>query len=351
MSNRLRPFLSLLCLASGCASTPDVVYRYYPARIQATATVTRTIDCTTDKTAVVIVNTPAITTVYVANHGLAPYALHIKELAGAIADADVSFSFFDDGRLKSVNASTTGQGEAVVKSAVGLITTIAAAGGGGAGEGGAGGGGGGFVKAPPLPECSVISNFGGGKPVTLTYSTVIDFKKAADAEDALPPTPQSQALADRLSNVLPPLSVFLRSQKDNDSGALYAGPAANRDALFLTLQRTASAQVEIQSQGSAIFATVLTLPLPSTYVLPIPKAEVFGKQTFSLTLAESGAITAVDYGKLSGASGTLNAATSAVGATAPESAAGRAAELKAQADLMAQQQRLARCQAQPDKCT
>ena len=346
MSKRLRPLLSIACLASGCASTPDVVYRYYPAQIQATATVTRTIDCTTDKTAVVIVNTPAITTVYVADHGQAPYALHIKDLAGAIADADLSFNFFDDGRLKSVNASTTGQGEAVAKSAVGLITAIAAAGGGGAG-----GGGGGFVKAPPLPECTVISNFGGGKPVTLTYSTVIDFKKAADAEDALLPTPQSQAIADRLSNVLAPLSVFLRSQKDNDSGASYAGPEANRDALFLTLQRTASAQVEIQSQGSAIFATVLTLPQPSTYVLPIPKAAVFGKQTFSLTLAESGAITAVDYGKLSGASGALNAATSAVGATAPESVASRAAEIKAQADLMAQQQRLARCQAQPDKCT
>jgi hypothetical protein len=341
MSRALLLILSVVCLLGGCASTPDVVYKYYPSQIHATATVTRTVDCTSDKTAVVIVNTPAINTVYMADYSQGPYSLRIKDLAGAIADSDLSFTFFDDGRLKSVNAWTTGQGEAVAKSAISLITAVAASGGAG-GEPG---------KATPLPECTAISKWGGGKPVTLTYSTVIDFKKAAAGTDDLPATPQSQAISDQLKKVLPPLSVFLRSQKENDSGASYAGPTGNRDAVFLTLQRTLSAQVEIQSKGSSIFTTVLALPQPATYPLPIPKAAVFGKQSFSLTLADSGAITTVDYGKLSGASGGLSAATSAVGAAAPESTANKAAEMKAQADLIAQQQRLARCQAQPDKCT
>ena len=78
---------------------------------------------------------------------------------------------------------------------------------------------------------------------------------------------------------------------------------------------------------------------------------MFGKQSFTLTLADSGAVTAVDYGKVSGASGGLNASTSAMGTMVPESTANKAADMKAQADLIAQQQRLVRCQAQPDKCT
>jgi hypothetical protein len=333
---------SIACLLGGCASTPDVVYKYYPSQVHSTATVTQTVDCTGDKTALIIVNTPAISSIYTADYSRKPYSLRIKGLAGAIADSDVSFNFFDDGRLKSVNASTTGQGEAAVKSAISLITAVAAIGGGG-GEG---------VKPAPLPECTAVANWGGGKPVTLTYSQVIDFKKAAAGEVELRPTPQSEPLWKLLKGPhLPTLAVYVRSQTDNDSGAYYAGPVDKPGALLLELQHTSNAQVEIHAQGASIFTTTLTLPLATTYQLPIPKAAAFGKQTFCLTLAESGAVTAVGYGKLSGASGGLNAATSVAGAAAPESTANQAADIKARADLIAQQQRLARCKAQPDKCT
>jgi hypothetical protein len=92
------------------------------------------------------------------------------------------------------------------------------------------------------------------------------------------------------------------------------------------------------------------IPLRDTYALPIPRAAVFGKQSFALTLSEAGAVTAIDYGKLTGAASPLNVATAAANAAAPASSATQAAEVKAQADLIAQQQRLARCQAQPEKC-
>jgi hypothetical protein len=343
MTKSFWPFFSMVLLVAGCASTPDVVYKYYPSQAQSTVTVTQTIDCTSDKTALIVVSTPALNTLYTANYRQPPSSVRVKDLAGAIADSDLSFNFFDDGRLKSVNASSTGQGEAVVKSAVSLITAVAAIGGGvpvGA-----------PVKAPALPECTTVNNWGNGKPVTLTYGQIIDFNKAAAGPVDLEPTPQSAPLWGLLKNQLSKLAVFVRSQTNNDSGAYYDGVVGNRDAIFLTLQRTANVQVDVLAKGSSIFSTTVALPLPATYQLAIPKAAVFGKQSFSLTLAESGAVTAVDYGKLSGASGALNAATSAAGAAAPESTANKAAELKAQADLIVQQQRLARCQAQPDKCT
>jgi hypothetical protein len=85
--------------------------------------------------------------------------------------------------------------------------------------------------------------------------------------------------------------------------------------------------------------------------LPIPKAALFGKQTFSLSLSEAGTITAVDYGKQTGAAGALNAAGSIATAVDPETPTAKAADLKAQADIIAQQQRLLRCQRAPASCT
>ena len=336
MRRALLPWV-MVCLMAGCASTPDVTYKYYPSRLQATATVTQTVDCTTDKKSLIVINTPSMNSVYSADYSQSPYSIQIKKLAGTIADSDFALNWFDDGRLKSVNASTTGQGEAVVKSAISLIGAVAAVGGGAA-----------PTSPTGLPECTVVTNWGNGKPVTLTYSQVIDFVKAAAAPQQLKPTPQSAALWNSLHNQLPPLAVKVDQQAPNNSGASYG---SSGDDLLLTLQKTNTAEVSIVSSGSAIFTSIVTLPQTTTYQLPIPKSAVFGKQTFSLTLAESGAITAIDYGKLSGASGALNAATSIAGAAAPESTATKAADVKSQADLIAQQQRLVRCQAQPDKCT
>ncbi len=92
------------------------------------------------------------------------------------------------------------------------------------------------------------------------------------------------------------------------------------------------------------------VPSPKTYLLPIPKAALFGKQNFALSLADSGAVTAIEYGKATGAAGPLNVLGAAATAAAPDSTAAKAAEVKAQADLIAQQQRLTRCQAHPAQC-
>jgi hypothetical protein len=51
-----------MVLVAGCASTPDVIYKYYPPQAQSTVTVTQTIDCTSDKTALIVVSTPALNT-------------------------------------------------------------------------------------------------------------------------------------------------------------------------------------------------------------------------------------------------------------------------------------------------
>jgi hypothetical protein len=84
-----------------------------------------------------------------------------------------------------------------------------------------------------------------------------------------------------------------------------------------------------------------------TLVSSFLKAALFGKQTFTVSLSEAGAVMSVGYGKNAGTASALNAIGAIVNT---ETAAAKAAELKAQADLIAQQQRLVLCQTKPDQC-
>ena len=90
---------------------------------------------------------------------------------------------------------------------------------------------------------------------------------------------------------------------------------------------------------------VVTVPTKETFPLPIPRAALIGRSGFSLALSEAGNITSIGYSKTSGASGLLNTFT-AIDTTD----ANRASVIRGEADLIAQQQRLTRCKAQPDKC-
>ena len=131
----------------------------------------------------------------------------------------------------------------------------------------------------------------------------------------------------------------------NNSGDEFVG---------LTLQKTASVTLVVKAQdarkkSTTIGTDIISVPQQGTYTLPIPKAALFGKQSFQLTLSDTGDITTVDYGKLSGAAGAGNAAA-AVASAYPTATANAANELKSQADIIAQQHRLIGCHTNPTGC-
>ena len=66
--------------------------------------------------------------------------------------------------------------------------------------------------------------------------------------------------------------------------------------------------------------------------------------------AESGALTSVQYATNTGAGQALNVAASALTALQGETTAQKVAAVKAEADLIAQQQRLVQCLADPPSC-
>jgi hypothetical protein len=85
------------------------------------------------------------------------------------------------------------------------------------------------------------------------------------------------------------------------------------------------------------------------YEVPIPRAAVFGKQQLGASFHESGAMTMVQYVSSPGAGQVLNVLNSALGLS-KEIADKQAAELGAEANLIAAQQRLMRCKTDPSKC-
>jgi hypothetical protein len=340
--------MCLLGVLVACASIPDVEYTYYMSKMNGVATVTQTLRCTQDNKDLVIVNTPSFVPTYTADLSRGTYKISIRDIEGTFrgfADSDANFGFFDDGRLKTINQSTTGQGEAAIKSIVSLATTVT------------GLGGVQLVKAEAgLPECTIIENFGGkDKQVSLSYRAEVNFPNNPPPTPNIEakPTEASKQLFDQLNKggKLPNFQLWIGKAFDAGSRATSRSPGGDTPSVNLTLQRVATVEVRItaeqKSEQETIWKGNVALPGAETYELPIPRAALFGSQKFSLTLSEAGAITAVDYGKGTGAAGAANAIATALG---PETTATKATDLKTQADLIAQQTRLHNCQVKPLDC-
>jgi hypothetical protein len=336
-------------LVAACASIPSVEYRYYLSKSNAAVAVTQAVACNNDGTDLIVVTTPTVNTTYSADlrHGV--HTLQIRDVEGAFrdfADADVNFGFYDDGRLKSINQSTTGQGEAIIKSSVSLASALIPLGGAA------------IAAAKKLDECATIKTFAGDKPATVTYVYppvgTVDLA-ALERPVELTVAPASEQLYKALNahGKLPIPKLIIGRPSPVGSGARFIpliDGSANEFA-YLTLQEMGNVKIEVRnSDGVPIWNTVVVTPLKQTYLLPIPRAALFGGQKFSLTLSEAGAITSVDYSKTVGTAGALNAATTITTALDPETPTAKAAALKAQADVIAQQQRLVRCQTNPEKC-
>jgi hypothetical protein len=343
--------LFVATLLSACASIPDVEYSYYMAKMNGVATVTQSVSCTPDKAGLIIVNTPSFVPTYSADLNRGAYKISIRDIEGTFrgfADSDASFSFYDDGRLKTINQGTTGQGEAAIKSIVSLGTTVL-------GVAGAH-----IALVKTLPECDIIDKWAGPpKPgekatVSLSYRSELNFpgNPPPIAGIEIKPVDSNLELYSQLSENgrLPKLKMWFGQPSDSGSRAARRLADVAAPSVKLTLQKVATVEVKITADQKPIFKANVAVPAGDTYDLPIPKAALFGDQKFALTLSEAGAITAVDYSKKTGVAGAANAGASIATALTPESTSAKASDLKAQADLMAQQARPHRCQVSPATC-
>lgn len=358
----VNPVMSLATLAvlTGCAAIPDVTVSYRAVGWSVQVAVVHTITCTADGGLAVVDRGATFLPVYSADPR-ASFALRLKDLDRFFADADVALALTDDGRLKSINQSTTGQGEAVVKSAIGAAAAWAAA---------------------PLPIPNVAAGIQlfsnnkfdkevGPKQPPRVCDVVRKWSRAA--ADDLPQVSVIQAISVRFPPAVGPSSASPSKDQEalvnelgnaglNISGAVVATlnpqtlqPILNpsqevkSNEVGVTLQHLGTLAVTASDAQGTVGSKSMVVPLAATFVLPIPKAALFGKQAFSLTLSEAGRITNLGYGRTTGVPGALGTVSTIAGHEVTEDTA-EAASLKAASDLIAQQQRYTNCRLKPAEC-
>lgn len=264
-------------------------------------------------------------------------SLSFSKVDGALANSDIKMEFYGDGRLKGVNATTTGQGETIIKAAIKLAEVALEE-----------------DRSPAETEagCKLFKQHFKDKPLTLVFETRDDLSGASNGV-AMPAEAQSAHHYELFRNLVGDTCLRFGNVSQPDApvklerNASYAMLAARQPAI-------AEVGVSVGPTGSCELSQIWAGLVPvaqrgTDYAIPIPEAAFFGKQAFATSFDEAGAITMLQYGKDAGGAGVIGVVQSAADALV-NTASEQAAALKAEADLIAAQQRLVKCQTSPQNC-
>jgi hypothetical protein len=391
-NNKVWPLISALAL-TGCGTIPDVTVSYYFPRAKTQLAVTQTIGCSpkSNNTHRIIrsVISVAPTSTYSAdldwlNKDGQPYQgqLHYGAFKGLLSDADATVTMTPDGRLLTINGSSTGQGDAVIKSLITFIGAVALLGPRATGP---------FIPTVEDKACEQVDTFSvvpsaagdakGAALVTLTYNVTITYSVVTGAQPnfavdtvsspgydnqsgdrasiTFVPDPASKPSYEALHSVLAErmdTTLQMVSTKDSVRYLNSTVPTTVASGTPLELNKVALVNLKVQGhagdllQASQIWAGFVPVPMRETYKVPIPSPQMFGKTMFGIGLSDYGSIISLHYGSANGASDAADAAGAIAKALQPKSPEDRANELKGEADLIAQQQRLITCQVSPTTC-
>lgn len=317
-------------------------------------TVTQTIACDTTAKTPVITSTLSVKPTYAADDGDgSKQSISVVKLDSAMSDTDVDFTFTDDGRLKGINMSQTGQASTIIKDVVTVAASVSAL----------------LVEAHPNAGvdnwCTLDA---ASKPVTITYTagpllfaalvgapagniTLVPDKASQGLFAQVNPTFQSDSLTPVL--MVHPAQPIQTVSDASTSGVPVVLPEMYKvtfDLLWGSVEK--KNQTRVDTQDIFIPSESTDPKVPRTFNLYIPSPQPFGTQKFVLGVAESGAVNEIHYVKTTGAASALEAGQSVLTPLQPQSTAEKANAIKAQSDLVYEQQRHAACLAKPsvDNC-
>lgn len=334
ISMKMTTALVAICVA-GCARTPPITTHYYLAKSSLHVRVIRTLGC--DEANNPIVASTVTPTVYHHADTDQPREIELWRADGPFANSEFKTEFHGDGRLKAVNANTTGQGETIFKSAIKLAGTFASA----------------SQRAPIEAKCKEFRLAFKDKVLTLAYE-IRDGVAADGKRIPVPPDTQSEYYAGVYRLLVGDTCLHLAGQGELRAPVSY-GESKN-DVVFEVRQPgLVAASITTGPQGNCAASTLWSSIIQiaqrgKEYKLRIPRAALFGKQQFGVTFDEAGGLQMVQYNKDSGAAGLLGTIQAGVDEF-QTTAAEEAAALKSEADVIAAQQRLIRCQTKPSSCT
>lgn len=325
--------LALFIVAlAGCVSTPPATISYYYPKAATEITATQTVTCNKAGTQVNLVTSVDFITTYATDYDKAPLTFDPRSADSLFSDSGIEVALTEDGRLKSINTTSEGVGEAVAKSFSAFAPMAL--------------GGAAADTSTTLPICQTVADFTGDKPAIVSYRTTLDFSRTIPtAPIELEPDEGSTGLFRALPQ-LPTLRIIVGTPQP--IAPPVAGARGNAGAV-LTLPRMALLEITVRTAEGTIATEHARILHGGTYAVPMPKAKLFGDAKFSLTLADSGAVTAIGYTKKTGVSAAIDS-TAAVHAALVPGEAVLAERLGAKSDRIAQQNRLAACMSDPASC-
>ncbi|UVO54921.1 hypothetical protein [Sphingomonas sp. SUN039] len=364
---KMLPAITLCAVTvTGCANTPHATIGYLMARTDAQVTVVRTVKCDKDNHPH-IVDLPKLDVSYRADP-TAPGTLDTSKLDGAFSDTTLDLKFTADQRLASVNATSTGQGEGILKAALSLASSI-------------------FlpkantesgVKPLGTPsqteveqQCAKLTRLFGDNPMTIAYTGNIASNRLTDDKGIplpdeqaydfeLLPVPQDKQLRSDYSALLGTICVKHTASAQISAPVTKIASMGNYATLTARQPRPTALQISISNdrkqcpiEDKPIPMWTSALPvgqLGTKYQIPIPHAAVFGKQSFDLVLDDSGALTQLKYGKETGAGQAIAVAQQAVDTAKPSTDAERTAAINAEIELRKAQEHRVKCLADPAAC-
>lgn len=329
----------------GCATTPPVTMYYYLPRADAQVTVIRSLACNANDTELFVANTITSKVEYSADPHHR-YPVNVEALDGPLANTELGITLAADGRrLLGFNVTQTGQGSQVVDALL-AVAGVALAGASG------------DDPSQLKTVCENIENNGKEGVLTLTFSATEAFESIGTASEFAVISQD----ADRLALVQAATGVLCLTVSGLDQPVLPPVDVnrERRSDLQVKLRQPARMQMEVapdelgsacDSPADAIWSGNVLVPQQGVlYDIPLPRAAAFGKQSVTVSLSEAGALTSLKYGGESGVASVVGSAGKTLDLLNGSTTAERAAALDAQADLIAQQERLLKCQATPASC-
>ena len=350
----------IVATLTGCASTPQVDVRYYLPKSILKLELVRTLACDSNDN-VVFVSTVIPTELHVSDREDG-HTISLKSLDGPLSHSNSTFELYDDGRLKAINAKSTGQGASIIRSALSLISDTSSFSP--------------FSVQPPTVTngkpstqkraCEYIREWGKGKTKVMTLKFEGNFEpteedsRTCTLNSSLQPTIDSQHHADQLALFIGPVTVTGEPLKEDcePNCVPIEYVKDNRTEVTLKMREPAPIKVSVLMGvlGEHITAQSWSGIFPisqcgNEYEIPIPRAPLFGERTINLSVGPSGSVQKIAYTKKTGvgeAIGIGQHITNEFGTVARSRE--RLSLLKLRADLIAAQQRLAKCVAEPETC-
>ena len=340
--------LTVCCMGASfiasCAATPNVETGYYDAKASVVIKFTQTAKCKTVNNQQILIRETdfSVTPSYSANRTETAYhTLKFSKLDGFLTNTDVTVTYYDDGRLKGLNTKQAGQAGPIIKSIVDLAAAIAKA----------------AAPTPAKDDCDFLSAMS-SDPVTVVYEGKSSFDENDKIIELTPKNISKTVLENNLNTIFDVPSVDYAVDKATSCSAKsdYQRQACDlstskRGHYPLSLVQPALVTLNLNVNDDEYGTSKVLVPqLGKSYTLPVPKAPLFGENRFGLALSEAGTPTSIGYGASSGIAEVFTGATSVAGAVGGASTAEKAAAVKAEADLIAQQKRLVRCRADDANC-